>query len=163
MSFFRPGFEMALRSFSLFLRNPGKALLMTRMSFWVISLTALVRLLPLPRVMQIITPGGKSAPAPANIEELQVRLAETLDTLLRMNWWVFTPTCWKRAPVLYRYLLLNGVETQVVFGMRKEGEGVLAGHAWLEANGRPVLEDGHPSYAVTFVFPNRADGTRVSA
>lgn len=163
MRIFRRGFELALRSLSLFLRKPGKALLMARMTFWVVSLTALMRLLPLPRVMQIISPGQKSRAMPANPVELQARLAETLDTLLRTNWWVFTPTCWKRAPVLYRYLLLNGVATQVVFGMRREGEGVLAGHAWLERDGRPVLEDNHPSYAVTFVFPNTTESTRVRA
>lgn len=157
---FRRGAQLARRAFGLCVRRPATALLTARMAFWVVMLSLLVRLLSLPRVMRLMTPRRKGVTASKNREELQARLAETLDVLLRTNFWVFTPTCWKRAPVLYRYLLLNGIKTRVVFGMRKEGGGVLAGHAWLEADGRPVLEDEAPSYAVTFVFPAPADGAQ---
>lgn len=149
---FRRGGRFARRALGLSLRRPAAALLAARMAFWVVALSLLVRLLPLPRVMRLMTPRRRGA-ASADPEEVQARLAATLDMLLRTNLWVFTPTCWKRAPVLYRYLLLGGVETRVVFGMRKEGEGALAGHAWLERGGRPVLENEVPAYAVTFVFP----------
>jgi hypothetical protein len=55
--------------------------------------------------------------------------------------------------VLYRYLALHGIETRVVFGVRKEDEGLLAGHAWLEADGQPLLEAKSPDYSITYSFP----------
>lgn len=64
-------------------------------------------------------------------------------------------SCWKRAAVLRRYLLLNGIETEVVFGVRKENGGQLAGHAWLERDGAPFLEREQPAYTVTFRYPDR--------
>lgn len=142
----------------LVVRRPMKALLYARMAFWVVALSGLARLLPLPRVMRVMTPLRRPPAAPENSEAVQERVAETLDALLRTDFWVFTPTCWKRAPVLYRYLLLEGIRARVVFGMRKEGGGV-AGHAWLERDGRPVLEKSAPAYAVTFIFPKPAGRT----
>ncbi|MCA1591845.1 MAG: lasso peptide biosynthesis B2 protein [Acidobacteria bacterium] len=73
--------------------------------------------------------------------------------LLATDFWIFTPTCWKRAPVLYRYLALHGIESRVLFGVRRDGEGLLDGHAWLEAKGRPLLETTAPTYKVTFSYP----------
>lgn len=142
----------------LLARRPAKVMLAARMAFWVVALSALARLLPLPRVMRLMTPLRRTPAAPENPERVQERVAETLDAILRADIWVFTPTCWKRAPVLYRYLLLEGIPTRVVFGMRKEDGGV-AGHAWLEREGRPLLEKTAPAYAVTFVFPKPAERT----
>jgi hypothetical protein len=88
--------------------------------------------------------------------EVQLRLARLLDSVLAADFWVFTPTCWKRAPVLHRYLALSGIETRVLFGVRREGGGggdALSGHAWLEAGGRPLLEPTPPDYKVTYSFP----------
>jgi hypothetical protein len=150
----------ALRS-SLF--RPSTAWLTARMAFWVVSLSLLVRLLPLPRVMRLLTPSRKVRPAGEDSGELPVCLAQTLDILLMTNLWVFTPTCWKRASILYRYLALKGIETRIVFGMRKEDEGALTGHAWLEAGGRPLFEMSTPSYAVTYIFPPAHENTGSSA
>jgi hypothetical protein len=76
-----------------------------------------------------------------------------LDSVLATDFWVFTPTCWKRAPVLHRFLALRGIETRIVFGVRREGEDTLSGHAWLEREGRPLLEADAPDYRVTYSFP----------
>ena len=50
-------------------------------------------------------------------------------------------------------LALKGVRTRVVFGVRSEGAGKLDGHAWLEAEGEPLLEPVAPDYKVTYSFP----------
>ena len=84
---------------------------------------------------------------------MEARVAEPLDVLLSADVLFLPPTCWKRAPVLYRFLALEGIETRVVFGVRKESQDVLAGHAWLEAGGRPLFEKTLPDYKVTFSFP----------
>lgn len=144
-----------VRSIGQFVRRkPGEAFLLLRMAVWVVLLSVLIKFFPLPRVLALIaipTRGQK----PQHKRITQQRLAQLVDALLGMNVLCFTPTCWKRAPVLHRYLALNGIETRIIFGLRKEKESLLAGHAWLEADGRPLLEASPPHYIPTYSFPAR--------
>ena len=133
-------------------RRPGEAFLLVRMAAWVALLSFLIKLLPLPRVLSLIADTGRDRKT-RNSRMTQQRLAQLVDGLLGMNVLCFTPTCWKRAPVLHRYLALYGIETRIVFGVRKEKESLLAGHAWLEADGRPLLEASPPEYTPTYSFP----------
>jgi hypothetical protein len=128
---------------------------MARMAFWVAALSLLARRLPLQRALAVLTPRRLPTP-PARPEEVQQNLARLLDLLLAADFWVFTPTCWKRAPVLHRFLALRGIPTRVVFGVRKGAADDLDGHAWLEAGGRPLLEKTPPDYRVTFTHPARS-------
>jgi hypothetical protein len=133
-------------------RKPGEAFLLLRMATWIVLLSVLIKFFPLPRVLSLIaipTRGQK----PEHPKMTQQRLAQLVDALLGLNVLCFTPTCWKRAPVLHRYLALNGIETRIIFGLRKEKESLLAGHAWLEADGRPLLEASPPQYIQTYSFP----------
>ncbi|MGB8509126.1 MAG: lasso peptide biosynthesis B2 protein [Pyrinomonadaceae bacterium] len=149
---FRNGLRLSLRAARFGMREPATAFLLMRMAAWVIILTLLVKLFPLGRVIALMTPERvrRRGLAP---ESTQERLARLLDMLLATDFWIFTPTCWKRAPVLYRYLALNGIRSRVVFGVRKGNEGSLDGHAWLEAEGHPLLEATSPNYRETFSFP----------
>ena len=147
---------LATRGARLVAREPGRALLALRMSAWVAALSLLVRLVPLPRALGLVAP-GRLGPAPCDPAAEQESLARLLDAVLASDFWVFTPTCWKRAPVLHRYLALEGIETRVLFGVRR-GSAVgdaLSGHAWLEAGGRPLLETTPPEYKVTYSFPQQ--------
>src|SRR5688500_16531204 len=141
------------RAARLALSEPGSLLLALRMGAWVVALSLLMRAVPLPRAMRMVAPRRKGT-RPAEAAEVQARLARLLDSVLAANFWVFTPTCWKRAPVLHRYLALSGIETRVLFGVRRgEGGGdALSGHAWLEAGGEPLLETTPPDYKVTYSF-----------
>ena len=56
--------------------------------------------------------------------------------------------------MLHRYLLRNGIQTRIIFGVRNEADGKVAGHAWLEAEGEPILETTPPEYVVTYRFPS---------
>ena len=145
--------RLGKRAARLVMREPGKALLLIRMAAWVGALSLLVRALPLPAALRVLTPLRRRAPARADADALEARIAGLLDALLATEVIFLTPTCWKRAPVLYRFLALEGIETRVVFGVRKEGQGLLAGHAWLEEGGRPLFEKTLPDYKVTFSFP----------
>lgn len=133
-------------------RRPDEAFLLLRMAGWVALLSLLIKLLPLPRVLSLVADASR-ANVPRNPRMNEQRLAQLLDALLAINVLCFTPTCWKRAPVLHRYLALNGIETRIIFGVRKEKESLLAGHAWLEADGRPLLEASPPQYTPTYSFP----------
>ncbi len=131
-------------------RRPGEAWLLARMAAWVATLSVLIKLWPLPRVLRVVA----AAPRRARASEAMPaeRVAQLLDLLLSLDLLCFTPTCWKRAPVLQRYLARNGVETRIMFGVRKDGGDMLAGHAWLERNGCPVFETKPPDYVVTYAY-----------
>jgi hypothetical protein len=133
-------------------RRPRELWLLARAAGCVITVSVLVKFLPLPRVLTIISPRrGRRGPAAAHLSE--EKLAQLIDSLLAFDVLCFTPTCWKRAPVLHRYLALGGRETRIVFGLRKGADAALAGHAWLEADGRPIFEAAPPDYTVTYTFP----------
>lgn len=126
------------------------------MGAWVVALSLLVRLMPLPRVLRLVAPRRRqraAQAAPDDAAQIEARLARLLDSVLAADFWVFTPTCWKRAPVLHRYLSLSGIETRILFGVRRDGRDALDGHAWLEAGGRPLLESTPPDYKITYSFP----------
>jgi len=141
------------RAVRLVLSEPGSALLAVRMGAWVLALSLLVKLMPLPRAMALVAPRRIARDTPHDAAHVQATLARLLDSVLAADFWVFTPTCWKRAPVLHRYLALEGIPTRVLFGVRREGFDALTGHAWLEAHGQPILEKTPPDYKVTYSFP----------
>ena len=136
-----------------FVTRPGEALLLCRMAWWVAVLSATARWYSLPRALEIVA-GDKNRNQPASQALSQEELARTIDLLLSADVLMFKPICWKRAAVLHRYLLRNGTHTRIIFGVRNETGGKVAGHAWLEAGGQPILESSPPEYVVTYRFPS---------
>lgn len=126
--------------------------LLLRMAFWVTALSVLVRLLPLPKAFSLIAPQLRPT-TPDDPQAVQEKLASLIDQLLALDVLVFTPTCWKRAVVLHRFLALNGIRNQIVFGVRNAQEKLLEGHAWLEAGNEPILEKIAPKYTKIYAFP----------
>lgn len=142
----------AVRAARFALREPRSAVLVARMAAWVAVISLLMKVFPLERALALVTPLRRTAPA-RDPQKVQERLSRLVDLLLATDFWFFTPVCWKRALLLYRFLALQGVETRVVFGVRKGDASALDGHAWLEASGKPVLEQKAPEYNVTFSYP----------
>lgn len=136
----------------ILLREPAEAILLARLACSVVWLTALIRVLPLPRALSIYAVRMR-AKETADAEIVTARAARALDRLLAADFWVFTPTCWKRAPVLQRHLAHSGIETRVCFGVKVGDDRTIDGHAWLEAGGLPILESKPPDYNVTYTFP----------
>lgn len=139
------------RAIRSFYRDPARFWLMLRMAWWVATLSLMVKLMPLPRVLRLMSP--RTQTTTLDNPALEAGLARALDRVLATGWLFFTPICWKRAAILHRYLALNGIATRIVFGVNKESEGLLTGHAWLEAEGRPILEKNFPDFTVTYSFP----------
>jgi hypothetical protein len=130
--------------------RPDEAWLMLRMAWWVAVLSAMARAYSLPRALEIVAANkNRRSGGALNREEL----ARTIDLLLSADVLVFKPICWKRAAVLHRYLSRNGTPTKIIFGVRNESGGKFDGHAWLEADGQPILEKDPPNYVVTYSFP----------
>src|ERR1051326_1313681 len=113
-------------------RDPRGFLMLSRMAFWVVALSVLVKVLPLPTTFRLITPRIKG-PTPDGSQAIQDKLAGLIDRLLALDLFVFTPTCRKRAAILHRYLALHGIPNRVIFGVRNDREKLLEGHAWLES------------------------------
>jgi len=134
------------------LRNPASAFLYGRIAGWVVGVSILVRLLPITTLLKVVTP-GTMRPPPVDLRRVQHDLAWRVDRLLGLNVFCFAPVCWKRSVVLYRFLALNGISTTVAFGVRKDGGGSVEGHAWLERDGQPILENAKPDYCVAFSYP----------
>ena len=134
-----------------FVSRPGEALLLCRMAWWVAVLSVTARCYSLPRALRIVAGSENTKHLQRGLN--QEELARTIDLLLSADVLMFKPICWKRAAVLHRYLLRNGLPTRIVFGVRNETGGKVAGHAWLEANGQPILESAPPEYVVTYSFP----------
>jgi hypothetical protein len=144
----------ALRGAVKFLTTrPGEALLAGRMAASVAALSLLLRVLPLPRALALVS-GTRRLSGGQTAGVSEERLVELLDAVLGLRVLCFRPVCWKRAAVLNRFLALRGRETRIRFGVRREGDDVLAGHAWLEDGGVPVFEAAPPEYTVTYSFPS---------
>lgn len=125
---------------------------MMRMAWWVTALSALVKVSSLPRALQLIAPRETSRRARNPLTQRD--LSTAIDAVLGINVLALKPNCWKRSVVLHRYLALNGTQTRIVFGVKREADGELKGHAWLELNGEPILESSPPNYKVTYTFPS---------
>jgi Transglutaminase-like superfamily len=140
----------AIRKFTA---SPEEAWLLLRMAWWVTVLSFAARFYSLPHALEIVagTENGKH-PQAARINQDQ--LARAIDLLLSADFLMFRPVCWKRAAVLHRYLSRSGTPTKIIFGVRSETSGKVAGHAWLEHDGRPILESAPPEYVVTYSFPS---------
>ena len=133
--------------------EPREALFLCRMAWWVSVLSVAARCFSLPRALAIVA-GGELNTTPSDDAETQKRLARSIDLVLSANVLHLKPICWKRAAVLHRYLLREGIQTRIVFGVRNEVDGKVDGHAWLEAAGEPILEKTPPEYVVTYRFPS---------
>ncbi|HEY3041001.1 MAG TPA: lasso peptide biosynthesis B2 protein [Pyrinomonadaceae bacterium] len=133
--------------------GPSEALLLVRMAGWVLLLSVAVKALPLPRALRLVSTKTRR-PSETSESETQQRLADAIDLLLKTDLFILKPICWKRTALLHRYLALNGISTRILFGVRREPDGSVSGHSWLEASGRPILETTAPDYVVTYAFPS---------
>ena len=128
--------------------RPDEAWLLLRMAWWVVVLSATARCYSLPRALRIVAGNPRRSRTAINRDDL----ARVIDQLLSADFLMFKPICWKRAAVLHRYLSRNGTQTRIIFGVRNDS-GKVDGHAWLEADGQPILETNPPDYLVTYSFP----------
>lgn len=133
-------------------RHPREAWLICRMAAWVTTLSILVKVTSLPRALATVSTAVRNRPTAID-PETGPKLANSIDLLLSTELLLFRPSCWKRTIILHRYLALNGIPSRINFGMRKEANGEVAGHAWLDSDGEPLLEKTSPVYTVTFRFP----------
>jgi hypothetical protein len=133
--------------------DPRDAALSARMALWVVLVSFLARLMPLPLAHRLVSTRVRT-PRPGPSADVAAKLARSVDRLLRLDVFMYRRSCWRRALVLHRFLALHGIDSRVNFGLKKAG-GELQGHAWLERDGQPFLEDDAGTYVVTFTLPRQ--------
>ena len=131
--------------------DPGRAWLMARMIVAYVAVSALARLLPLPRAFALISPRLGSR---GEGQERPNAIVNALDTLLVAGIPGIHPQCWRRAAVLHRFLRVAGIDTAIVFGVRTDGTRTVEAHAWVEREGAPFAEAADTKgYQRVFEFP----------
>ena len=152
MSKFTKTTRLLSRATRICVTQPEEAWLLLRMAWWVAVLSVTARCYSLPRALRIVA-GNQNNDSRSPDAINRGDLARAIDLLLSADLLMFKPICWKRAAVLHRYLSRSGTPTRIIFGVRSESSGKVDGHAWLEANGQPILESTPPDYVVTYSFP----------
>src|SRR5690242_11062212 len=97
-------------------RDPRSLLLSVRMSAWIVLISIVARLVSLPTMFRLAETRRRWPPSALLPAE---ELARRIDRVFHAGL-VKDGSCWKRSAVLRRYLQLNGIETDVVFGVRRQ-------------------------------------------
>jgi Transglutaminase-like superfamily len=125
---------------------------MARVAGWAVLLSLAIKLRSLTSALRLLSAQPRKKKDPDDVTNDEISTA--VDAVLGLNVFVFRQVCWKRAILLHHFLGRQGHDTTIVFGIRKEPGGELKGHAWLEVDGRTVLEKDKPEYMVTYRFPS---------
>lgn len=136
---------------------PRDVLLSARMALWVVLVSILARITSLPRTQQLTS--ARLRPVSLGRPDTPARLARMVDAILCLDLFVFRRCCWKRALVLHRFLAMNGIDSRINFGVQRGEDGGMKGHAWLERDGEPFLEDHAGGYTVTFSLPRSSSAS----
>jgi hypothetical protein len=105
----------------------------------------------LPRLQRWTEPAGPlPTPHPADADRVMAQLARWVDAIIRRGHPVVRPGCLTRGVTLYYALRRCGVDVDLCFGVGPDN-GAMAGHCWLDLDGRPVLERVDPRSKFTEV------------
>jgi hypothetical protein len=110
---------------------------LTRVAALCTCLPALLRLLPLPRLLHLLDPTHPESPT-TSMGPLRHQVW-LVHGLLNHNRGILGHSCLRRSLVLFRSLRRVGYPVAIVFGI-SHGDGGLEGHAWLELENHPVAE-----------------------
>ena len=111
--------------------GPSELWLAARMLLWAAVLPLLKRIMPLPRLVALMSPRHRRVP--------DERRSAVVVTLAR---WVYKTgalrdNCLERSLITYRYLPAGNDDSRLVLGVRKGDDGP-PGHAWLTLRGEAV-------------------------
>ncbi len=126
--------------------------LLLRIILVMFAIQVMLKLLSLPKLMDILTPRKNIKGTPQ--EDID-RIIKIIDNILNQRVFIFYPTCLKRSLVLYYFLNKYGLNVVMNFGVKKNND-KLDGHGWLTLDGKPYLEayDPHDSFTVTYSYPH---------
>lgn len=149
----------ALRTFRRMVASPNETVLALRMAAWTAVLPLLKRILPLPRLVGLMTPAERSAKRDPRREQ---RIAAIAKRLYHTRPVTHRDNCLERSLVAYRFLSRAGAEPMLVVGFRREQKDI-HGHVWVIVDGEPVHETPGELSAYETVTAFGSDGRVISA
>lgn len=136
---------------SLTLR-PQEWILLSQISAMLPAILVVQRMVSLPKLMEMFDakPAGKP-----RLSVEPDRLVYLVTGLVRNT--LHDRYCMKRSILMFHFLRKWGYDAQIIFGVMKEADKTLKGHAWVELEGNPLAERGDPRsrYVVTYSYPTK--------
>jgi hypothetical protein len=117
------------------IRSPADVWLAARMTGWRLAVPLLKWRLPLPRLARLMWTPGRRANRDRAREERVVTLSEAL---CGPHGGRVLDNCLERSLVSYRFLSQAGAEPELAFGVAKDRDNPVRGHAWVRLDGEPV-------------------------
>jgi hypothetical protein len=114
------------------LRSPRDFSLLVRMAGWATVVPVLKFVLPLPRLVRLVTPRRRRARV-----EARRQVVRLTSLLYGTGAFRLSDNCLERSLVTFRYLAAADAAPTLVVGVRGEDKGYL-GHAWVTVDGAPV-------------------------
>lgn len=122
-----------LRTAARLLTGPWEWWLALRTIGWLTVLPLLKRLVPLPKLARFMWSRGSPEGRRPDREQRATAIVRGFSRSSGGN-------CLERSLILYRFLSRANADPTLVTGMGKSGGFI--GHAWVEVEGRPLLETG---------------------
>ncbi len=116
-------------------RSPSDAWLAVRILGWRLAVPALKWLLPLPRLARLMWAPRQRGERDHAREERIVTLAEAL---CGQHGNQLFDNCLERSLVSYRFLSQAGAAPELAFGVARNRDDPVPGHAWVRLDGEPV-------------------------
>jgi hypothetical protein len=153
-----------LRKFRTNFASFQEVWLFTQIFLLVTALPIMLRLLSLPKLMNLITPQDMTCHKDMDLDRLKDKVAKFTDYVLSQNFWIYKHSCLKRSLVLYHFLRRLGIKVHICFGVKYNQsfpeKGVnkkIEGHSWLVYKGKMFLENKANitrTYKITYSFPD---------
>lgn len=143
-----------------FVATPGDAALLARMFAWRLCLPVLKYVLPLPRLVRLMS----SRPRRGGLRRPRERRIATMAAWLYRRGGILATddNCLERSLLAYRYLAREGSAPTLVVGMRPDSDANPRGHVWVTVSGRSVTDTETSLDAFRTVVSFGADGVRAA-
>ncbi len=117
------------------IHSPADVWLAARMTGWRLAVPLLKWRLPLPRLARLMWTSSRRAERDLAREEGIVTLSEAL---CGPHGGRVLDNCLERSLVSYRFLSQAGAEPELAFGVARDRDDPVRGHAWVRLDGEPV-------------------------
>lgn len=117
------------------IRSPADVWLAARMASWRLAVPLLKWRLPLPRLARLMWTESRGRERDHAREQ---RISTLSEALCGPHGGRVLDNCFERSLVSYRFLSQAGAEPELVFGVAKDREDPVRGHAWVRLDGEPV-------------------------
>jgi Transglutaminase-like superfamily len=144
-----------LKTVAGLLAAPRDLWLLIRMAGWAVIVPVLKFLLPLPRLVRLVTPRSRRRAADSS------RVLRLTSLLYGTGAFRLSDNCLERSLITFRYLAAADAAPTLVVGVRGEDQGYV-GHAWVTVGGDPVHDS--PALVATLapIVVFTADGRTVA-